>query len=104
MKITARQADILVWLLDNPQQNSNTAVYVNTSPSCLRRGLKRSMGTDNWTTPRSLTKKGLVQIVVAAARESKRVPGFMRPTRYAWSLTEAGLRLAKEIKNEKTSG
>jgi hypothetical protein len=96
MDLTVRQADILRWLLKNPTNNSTNAVYVNTSESCLRRGLTRSMGSNwlHWTTPKTMVALGLVDITVTTRA---RVRGRGRGTRRAWHLTTLGLDVASKL-------
>lgn len=101
MALTKRQQDILVWLLDNPTRNSTNAVYVNTSPACLRAGRTKSMGTESWTVPRTMRRLGLVDIVIGSRRRRfVQSAQYHVAARYEWTLTEKGQELAKEIKRK----
>ena len=51
----------LAYIAKNPGCSIN-ALYVNTSPACLAKGRKKSMGTNSWTVPRTMRVAGLIEV------------------------------------------
>lgn len=98
-KLTERQGWILKFLARNPGASTNR-IYVNTSPACLAKGRKKSMGTYGWEGMAVLANMGLVRLVVdtslrdelALKNPDERYPEYKYrwAVRYHWYLTTPG--------------
>ena len=105
-KITKQDLVVLEYVYKNPGATTN-AVYVNTSPTCVRTGRKKSTGTYGWTRPRTMVERGLVEIRVDRHLQEKAVTNLVAKygseknatwyrwttrclVRYHWHVTPAG--------------
>lgn len=86
----------LAYIAANPGCSLN-ALYINTSPACRAKGLKKSQGTYNWTVPRTLRTRGLVEVQAVNTHmdeAARRAPGVQN---YALSLTLKGWMKLREL-------
>lgn len=95
--LTTRHLAILNYVAANPNCSTN-AVYVNTSPVCIKTGRKRTFGTYSWETPRVMQRLGLVKVVADKTLQDKHkaTHGYSFCVRflvrYNWTITAKGQR------------
>jgi len=90
-KQQTRYKEILDYVNKNPNCSTN-AVYAATSKVCKATGRKRSLGTRNWTMPKTLVALGYVTIDVDKSKVHDCYWDRSK-VRYHWKITELGKQL-----------